>query len=240
MTLRTIEPAQLTAARVAGVLYLVTLVIQMVAELYLRAPLLVRGDAAQTARNIAASEHLFRISIASILMGSAGRVLLVVALYVVLKPINRHAALLAAFWRLVECAIFAIIALNDFVVLSLLSGAEYLRAIDTKELQALARMFLSVRHSGGLIGSVFLGLGSAVFAYLWFQSRYIPRALAAWGIFSSSVLAIGILGIMAFPGLAPVVGPGYWAPLFLFEVTLGFWLLVKGIRVPAESAQATQ
>jgi len=232
MTLRMIERTQQTAARVAGFLYLATLVIQMFAELYLRAPLLVRGDAAQTATNIAASEELFRISIVSILMGTAGRVGLLVALYVVLEPINRHAALLAAFWRLVECAVFAIIALNDFLALSLLSGAEYLRAIDTKELQALARMFLSVRHSGGLIGGVFLGLGSTVFAYLWLKSRYIPRALAASGIFSSLVLAAGILSIMIVPGLTSVVGPAYWAPLFIFEVALGFWLLVKGIRAP--------
>lgn len=232
MTLGTIEPAQHTAAKVAGFLYLVTIVISLLAELYLRAPLLVRGDAAQTAQNIVASERQFRISIVSGLVAVAGDVILLVALYVVLKPIDRNLALLAAFWRLTKCALFAVMALNDFVALSLLSGAEYLRPFDTKQLQALARMFISVRHAGGLIGAVFLGLGSTVFAYLWLKSRYIPRGLAAWGIFSSLVLAIGILGIMVFPDLASVVGPAYWAPLFIFEVTLGFWLLVKGIRAP--------
>jgi hypothetical protein len=223
---------QQRAAKVAGSLYLVTFVIQLFAELYLRAPLLVRGDAAQTARNILASEGQFRMSIASLLVAVAGRVILLVALYVVLEPINRHLAFLAAFWRLVECTIFAIIGLNDFIVLRLLSGAVYLQAVDTQQLQALARMFLSVRHEGGQVGSVFWGLGSAVFAYLWFKSRYIPRGLAAWGIFASLVLAIGILLLMVFPGLTSVVGPAYWAPLFIFEVTLGVLLLVKGIRVP--------
>jgi hypothetical protein len=232
MTPSPIERNQQIAARVAGFLYLATTAIQMFAELYLRAPLLVPGNAAQTATNIATSEPLFRISTATILIGTAGRVWLLVALYVILEPVNRYAAFLAAFWRLVECAVFAMIALNDFVALSLLSGAAYLRSIDTKELQALARMFLSVRHSGGLIGGVFLGLGSALFAYVWLKSRYIPRMLAAWGIFSSLVLAAGILSIMVFPALTSVVGPAYWAPLFIFEVTLGFWLLVKGIRAP--------
>jgi hypothetical protein len=37
---------------------------------------------------------------------------------------------------------------------------------------------------------VFFGLGSTVFAYLWFKSRYIPRWLAALGIFSSLLVAI--------------------------------------------------
>ncbi len=71
-----------------------------------------------------------------------------------------------------------------------------------------------------------------VFTYLWLKSRYIPRGLAAWGIFSSLALAIGILALMVFPGLASVVGPAYWLPIFIFEVTLGFWLLVKRIRAP--------
>jgi hypothetical protein len=232
MTLRPIEPEQQTAAKVAGFLYLVTMVIPLLADLFLRAPLIVHSDAVQTAKNIVASERLFRLSIVSGLMTVAGEIILLVALYIVLKPINRNVALLAAFWRLAKCVIFAVTALTDFVALRLLSGAGYLRAFETKQLQALAGLFISARHDGGFIGAVFLGLGSTVFAYLWLKSRYIPRALAAWGIFSSLVLAIGILGIMVFPGLASVVGSVYWLPIFVFEVTLGFWLLVKGIRAP--------
>jgi len=230
MTLGAIEPAQQTAAKVAGFLYLVTMVIPLLADLFLRGPLIAHGDAAQTARNIVASERLFRLSIVSGLMTVAGEIILLVALYIVLKPINRNVALLAAFWRLAKCVIFALIAVGDFVALRLLSDAGYLRAFETKQLQALAELLINARHDVGFIGAVFLGLGSTAFAYLWLKSRYIPRGLAAWGIFSSLVLAIGIWGTMVFPGLASVVGPAYWLPIFIFEVTLGFWLLVKGIQ----------
>ncbi len=232
MTLRTIEPAQHTAAKVAGFLYLLMMVTAFFGEFYAHGALIVRGDAVQTARNIAASERLFRIGTVSNLITFAGDVVLVLALYVVLKPINRSVALLAAFWRLAECAILAVITLNDFAALSLLSGADYLRAFDTVQLQALAYTFIHVHGAGYLIGLVFFGLGSTVFAYLWFKSRYIPRGLAAWGIFSSFVVAIVPLAIMVFPSLAPVVTPAYWVPIFIFEVTLGFWLLVKGIQAP--------
>src|SRR5881628_2866172 len=134
MTLRAIEPAQQTAARVAGFLYLVTMVIPLLAELYLRAPLMVHGDAVQTARNIVASERLFRLSIVLGLIAVAAEVILLLALYVVLEPINRNVALLAVFWRLAKCVIFAVIALTDFAALRLLSGAGYLSALDTKQL----------------------------------------------------------------------------------------------------------
>src|SRR5207247_9587787 len=109
-------------------------------------------------------------------------------------------ACLPALWRFAQRSLFALISLDDFVALRLLSGADYLRAFDTQQLQALAYTFVGVHAAGYLIGLVFFGLGSSVFGYLWFKSRYIPRALAAWGIFSSLVVAIVTLGIMVFPG----------------------------------------
>ncbi len=122
--------------------------------------------------------------------------------------------------------------MTDFVALGLLSRADYLRAFDTQQLQALAYTFVRAHDAGYLIGLVFFGLGSTVFSYLWFKSRYIPRGLAAWGIFSSLVVAIVTLAIMVFPGFAAVMIPVYFAPIFIFEVILGIWLLVKGIRAP--------
>ena len=108
MTLRTIEPAQHTAAKVAGFLYLFIMATGIFGESYVRGQLIVGGDAVQTARNIAASERLFRISIASDLITVVGAVILVWALYVVLKPINRDVALLAAFLRLAENSIVTV------------------------------------------------------------------------------------------------------------------------------------
>jgi hypothetical protein len=231
MTRRTIEPAQHTAAKVVGFLYLFTMATAIYAESFIRGQLIVAGDAVQTARNIAASERLFRISIASDLIQYASLVVLVVALYVVLRPINKNVTLLAAFWRLAENVILAVGTMNAFAAVRLLSGADYLRGVDTPQLPALAYTLLRVHGAGFNIGFVFLGLGSTVFSYLWFKSRYIPRALAALGIFGSLVLVIGGLAIMVFPSLS-AVGLTYMLPLGIYEVTLGFWLLVKGIRAP--------
>ena len=236
MTLHTIEPEQRTAAKVVGFVYLIAMATSMFAELYARGPLIVRGDAVQTAINIAASERLFRISTVIHLITFASDAMVGVALYVILKRINRGLALLAAAWRLADCAILAVIMLSDFAVLRLLSGADYLRAFDTPQLQALARLCISVQAAGFQIGFVFIGLGSSVFSYLWLKSRYIPPAFAVWGIFASLMLALGTLAIMVFPSLG-VVGLTYMAPMFFYEVGLGLWLLIKGLREPA--AQST-
>ena len=221
-----------TAARVAGFLYLFTNATAIFAY-YARSRPIVRGDAVETAANILASERLFRIGNVVELITVAGVLVLVAALYVVLRPIGRNAALLAVFWRLAENFVLAVTILDAFTALALLSGAEYLRAVDTEQLQALAYTFLRVRGTGFYIGFVFLGLGSAVFSYLWLKSRYIPRALAVLGIVASLLLAIVPLAVMVVPGLAAVVTLAYMAPMGVYELTLGFWLLLRGIRTPA-------
>ena len=231
MTIRAIEPIQHTAAKVVGFLYLFTMATSIFGY-SARGPLLVRGDAVQTVRNIAVSERLYRISIVSDLLTVAGVIILVWALYVVLKLVDRNVALLAAFFRLAENFILAVITLSAFAALALLSGDDYLRAFDEKQLQALVYTLVIRVHGAGFnLGFVFLGLGSTVFSYLWFKSRYIPRALAAWGIFSSLVLALVTLAIMVFPGLGSI-GLTYMMPLGIYEVGLGLWLLIKGIKAP--------
>jgi hypothetical protein len=232
MPLRAIEPAQQSAAKAAGALYLFTSATAVFAEFFVRGRLIVRGDAGQTAKNVAASERLFRLGIASDLITVVGVIALVWALYVVLKPIDRNVALLAVFWRLAEASILAASVVNAFAAVLLLSGADYLQAVGIQQLQVLAQLFVSLQGAGWRIGFVFLGVGSTVFSYLWFKSRYIPRALAAWGVFSSLVLAVGTVAIIVFPSLPVVVTLVYMAPMGVYEVTLGVLLLVKGIRAP--------
>ena len=230
----TIQPEQHAAAKVVGVVYITAMATSMFAELYARGPLIVAGDAMKTAANIVAAEGLFRLSSVIHVMTFASDVVMAVALYVILKHVNRNIALLAAAWRVADSAILASIIMSDFAVLRLLSGADYLKAFNAEQLNGLARFFISVQAAGFQIGFVFLGLGSTVFSYLWLKSGYIPRGLAAWGIFASMTLAFGTLAIMLVPSLG-VVGLSYMAPMFFYEVGLGLLLLIKGLRTPAAS-----
>jgi hypothetical protein len=224
------EPAQQRAARVAGFLYVLQMATAIFGETYVRGGLLVRGDAVQTAKNIAASQRLFRVGIAADLITVAVVVTLLWALYVILEPVNRRLALLAAFFRLIENAVIAAAAFNAFSVLRVLAATDYLTAFDSSQLAVLARLFIGAQGSGLRIGFIFCGLGSAVFSYVWLQSRYIPRAFAMWGIFASLLLAIVTLANMVLPALGDALGMTDMAPMFIYEVGLGIWLMVKGLR----------
>jgi len=236
MTISTIDESQRKAARVVGLSYLLALVPAIFAEFYVLGQLVVYNDAAETARNIIAHERLFRLGTASNLTVFAIDVVLITALYVVLKPVNRNLALLAAFWGLIETAVLVVAALSDLEVLRILS-ADYLRVFEPDRLQALARLSIGAHGAGYNVGLVFAGLRSTLFCYLWFKSNYIPRAFGAWGVFASALMGASAFVFIIFPEIAKTFTVFYYGtPIFFFELTMGFWLLLKGLRPnsPAE------
>jgi hypothetical protein len=236
MAISKVDESQRTAAKVAGFLYLFTMAAANFVEFYMRRRVIVPGDAVQTARNIAASGQLFRLVIAGDLLILAAGVMLAVALDVILKPINRGLALLAVFWRLVECSVVAVTVANNFAALLLLSGVDS-RAFSAEQLPAVARLCISMDTAGNRIGAVLFGLSSAVFAWLWFKSRYVPRLLAAFGILASLVPILVPFSTIVLPAMAAVrlrrARTGI--PIVIFEVILGFWLLIKGVHAPVSA-----
>jgi len=125
-----------------------------------------------------------------------------------------------------------VMTLSSFRVLQLLSGANYLRAFEADRLQALTMLSLGAHDAAYNVGIFFFGLGSTVFSYLWFQSRYVPRALAAWGVFSSVLVAICTFAFVIFPKLDDLLDPWCYMPILIFETALPLWLLLKGLRPP--------
>lgn len=243
MTIGTIDESQRKAATVVGFSYLFALPPAIFAEFYVRGHLIAFDNAAQTAQNIMTHERLFRLGIASNLMVFAVDVVLIMALYVVLMPVNRSLALLATSWGLIETATLVVVTLSDLEVLRILSGADYLHAFEANQLQALARLSLIAHADTYNIGLVLAGLRSTAFCYLWFKSGFIPRALSAWGMIASFLMGACAVSFIISPELARVVPVEiYGTPIFFFEMTMGFWLLLKGLPLSGvrsgRSAQA--
>src|SRR5450432_1364185 len=223
MKTSTIDNSQRKAAKVVGFAYLFALVPALFAEFYARGHLIVFDNAAQTAQNILEHERLFRLGTASNIIVFAVDIALITSLYVVLKPVNRMLALLAAGWGLIETAILVVVTLNDLDVLRILSGANYLQAFEVSQLQALARLSIGAHDATYNVGLVFAGLRSSSFCYLWFKSGFIPRVLAAWGLFASFMMGACAFSFIIFPGLRKVIPVEiYGSLIFGFELTMGF------------------
>lgn len=232
-----IHESQRKAARVAGFAGLLTWPFVIYANLTILSGIIVEGNAAETARNILAHEQLFRIGIACNLIYCAGLVVLLAALYVILRPVGRTLALLAAFWRLLYALMWIRMTLNLFEAVRLLTGADSMRVFEPDRLQALARMYLGASSDQYYVGLIFWGLAATVCSYLWFKSRYIPRGLSVFGLISSGWCVACTLVFIIFPGFANVVNLWWFdSPMSLFEIAASVWLLFKGLR-PAETAE---
>ncbi len=237
--MNTPEESQRKAARVAGFAFLFGIAIVIVANYGIDFRLVVPGNAVETAKNIVAHETLFRINIACNLIYVADVVVLLAALYVILKPVNPHLALVATFCRLVFAVMWSITALNSLAALRLLGDATYLSVFHADQLQTLAKLHLTASFDAYYVGLPFWGLASTLCSYLWFKSGYIPRALAGFGVISSAWCVICAFAFIVFPHFDTMVN-SYWfdVPMALFEMVLGVWLLFKGLSPSGAGTKA--
>jgi Domain of unknown function (DUF4386) len=233
MTISTIDNSQRTAAKVAGFACLFGMAIVIYSNYGIYEPLIVPGNVAETARNIVAHETLFRLSLVCNVTYTISVIVLLAALYVILKSVNQGLALVGALFRLVFALIWLLTALNLLGALRLLGSASYLQVFEPDRLQTLARLHLGANFDDYYVGLPFFSLASTVCSYLWLKSKYIPKWLAIFGVSSSAWCVLCAFVFLIFPHFNKVVNDyAFDSPMGLFEMTLSFWLLFKGLKQP--------
>jgi len=212
----------------AGLFYLIFILTTVLAT-YVRSQFIVSEDATTTANNIVASQGLFRVGLVTELVSAVFFVLAAWALYVLLKPVNKHLALLFLLLNLSGVAVECLNALNLFAALQFLSGANYLSVFQTGQLQAMAMSYLNLYTNGFLIAQIFFSVWLLPLGYLVYKSRFLPRLLGLLLILdffgNMSWFLQGLLlpdyGILAYPGNAIS---------FIAEISLTVWLLIMAVK----------
>lgn len=215
-------------ARMAGFLYLIYMLVEILADVVVRSPLIVLGDAAATAGNIVAHEGQFRIGLVGDLLAGVLFFLAAWALYALLKPVNKNLALLFLLLNLGGVAVRFAIDLNYVAALLLSSGADYLKVLQTDQLQALAMAFLYLQKNGYWFSQIFFGAWLFPLGYLVFKSGFLPRILGLV-LMASCVTwtTTALLYLLYAPGYTAITSISF--PLgLLAEGGLTLWLLIKG------------
>lgn len=221
-------------ARIAGLLLLISLVAGGFGEAYAPSKLIVGSDAAATAANIRNLDFLYRLGFMSFLIESLCDVTLVLIFYALLKPVNRHLSLLAAFFGLMGTALFAFAELFYFAPVLIMGGSGYLKTFAPDQLDALVLLSMKFYGYAGMIFTAYYGMSWIVRGYLIWNSGYLPKFLGA-------LMAIGGIGFVVRNFLL-ILAPAY-APeaLLMLMVPGGLvmtgWLLVKGVDVAKWNAK---
>lgn len=217
-------------ARTAGFLYLIYIVLTIIADVVLRSPLIVFGDAAATANRIVASAWQFRLSFVLDLVSIVFFLLAAWGLYVLLKPVNQGLTLLFLLLNLGGVAVYSINLLNQFAAVLLLSGSDYLNAFQADQLQALAMAFLYLYKNGYWISQIFFGAWLFPLGYLVYKSGFLPRILGIVMMIHCVGWLLTTLQWFLFPGFSAITYVTY--PLgFISEFGLTLWLVIKGVNV---------
>ena len=220
-------------ARIAGVLFLISMVAGGFGEAYVPSKLIVSADAAATAANIRNFDFLYRLGFAAFLIESLCDITLVLILYALLKPVSKELSLLAAFFGLIGTALFAFAELFYFAP-PLILGRAYLNTFTPDQLNSLALLSLKFYGYAGMIFTAYYGMSWIVRAYLIFRSGYLPKLLGV-------LMEIGGIGFVVRNFLL-ILAPAYASDVLLMlmfpgGLTMTVWLLVKGVDVPKWNAK---
>jgi hypothetical protein len=133
--------------------------------------------------------------------------------------------------RLACIVILAMSSLSHFAALRLLGGGESLKSFPLDQLETLAALALRLHGDGYAISLVFFAFACLALGWLIYRSGFLPKAIG---------VLLGIAGACYFVNsfahfLAPAVGatlfPALFVPIFVAELSLALWLLVKGVDV---------
>jgi hypothetical protein len=223
-------------ARVTGVLFVITFITSIPAALVLYVPVLSNPDyiagagGADNGVFLGASLELILI-IANI--GTA------VALFPILKRVNESLALGYVTARVVECAFIAVGILSLLTLVTLRQEAA--AGADAGSLLTVGKSLVALHDWTFLLGPGFVvGIGNGLLlGYLMYRSGLVPRRMAMLGLVAGPVLCasgIAILfGVFEAGSVWQIIAT---IPEFVWELSLGIWLIVKGFNPSALAALA--
>src|SRR5205085_10002081 len=192
---------------------------------YVPNKLIVHANTAATSSNISAHEALFRLGIASELIGQAGFIFVALALYDLLKGVNRRHASLMVTLIVVSIPIAFVNELNSIAALIFVRGADFLSIFEKSQRDALAMLFLNLHHHGFVVAEIFWGLWLFPLGLLVYRSRFLPRFLCVWlALAGCAWIILSLTGILV-PQYQDKVDT-YSQPAFFVEIAFMLWLAI--------------
>ncbi len=220
-------------ARIAGVLYLITIVAAVIAQGLIAERLINYRDASITALNVVAHPDQFRFGFTMYMIEMVAQTIMTMLFYVLLKPVSKTGSLIAAVIGVIGCGIKAVSRVFFVAPAMVLEGKHYLSTFSAEQLHSLALLFFNINEMGAAIAVVFFGFSTVITGWLIIRSTYLPRLLG-W------LAVVGGIGWLTF--LWPPLG--YRLNLYIAGIgLLGslatiVWMIAFGVNEARWDEQA--
>ena len=166
------------------------------------------------------------------LIGAFASGAIAISMYPVLRKWNAGLALGSVIFRTIEAVMYTVGVVSLLSLLTL--GQQFTTAgADTRtSLQAIGGTLVSLHDHAGLLAVFAFCLGAFMYYYLFFQSRPIPLWLSGFGIVAIILmLAACLLSLFSGNRITSYIPLAF--PIFLQEMVLAVWLIVKGFSSSA-------
>ena len=218
--------------RLLGAAFLIVIATSLISGLPLAAAI-GSGNISDMLVSISNNLTLMHISILGGLLNSVGIVFLAGFLYIVLNKQNRTFALIALGLWLGEAIFYAIMQIGALGLIPL--SLNFVKAgtpVDSFYQTLGNFLYNCVYNQGLMIHMWFYCLGGLLWYYLFFRSKYIPRVIPLFGLLAVCLALVGLV-LQIFGYNVPIY---FSIPLLPFELIIGAWLMLKGIKNSSETA----
>jgi Domain of unknown function (DUF4386) len=216
-------------ARIAGLCYLVVIATGLFSEVFVRQALRVSNDALATAHNIKAHEMLFRWGFVADLINFVIGLPSVIIIYFLFKRVNKLLLQIALTFVIIQTSIIAVNLLNQISPLLILSNETYLNTFQQNQLATLSLLSLNLQALGYAIGLVFFGVYCLIIGYVIYKSQMLPKVFGVLYIISGLGYLINSFTVFLSNGFASPFFIYLAIPIFIGELSLCLWLLIKGV-----------
>ena len=216
-------------ARIAGLCYLIVIATGLFSEVFVRQELKVSNDALTTAYNIKNNEMLFRFGFVADLINFVIGIPTVLIIYHFFKKSNKILLQVALSLVIIQTAIIAVNLLNQISPLLLLSNDTYLNTFQYSQLATLSLLSLNIQSQGYAIGLVFFGFYCILIGFVIYKTNAIPRIIGVLYAIAGLCYLINSFTMFLSKGFSNPMFIYLAIPIFIGELSVCLWLLIKGI-----------
>lgn len=216
-------------ARIAGFCYLIVIATGLFSEVFVRQALRMSNDALTTAYNIQTNEMLFRWGFVADLINFVVGIPTILIIYHFFKKSNKIILQIALALVIIQTAIIAVNLLNQITPLLLLSNDTYLNTFQQSQLATLSLLSLNIQSQGYAIGLVFFGFYCIIIGFVICKTNAIPRIIGVLYAIAGLCYLINSFTMFLSKGFANPMFIYLAIPIFIGELSVCLWLLIKGI-----------
>ena len=222
-------------ARIAGALFIIATAASLLSVAFLGSA----GSPDYLAK-IAANEGQVAVGVLLRFIAAFASAAIAISLYPVLRRYRQGLALGAVGFRIIEGTFYALGAVSVLLLLTLSQEFVKTGAGNPAYFNESGTLLKALDDWAGLAGIFAFYVGGLLYYRVFYQTRLVPRWLAAWGV-GGVILgaAAALLVLFGVTGSMSPVQMALNAPIGLQEMVLAVWLIAKGFNASVTTSDSS-